>query len=364
MPPQDEPDHYPANDGPASTMPVKVLWVSGAELEMKVDITNTVLKLKQDIQELTDLKLCHQKLVIGVEVLNDGKRTLASYDLLKNGGNDVTLIVRHFEGCNAVDDNGATELWRAANDGNNKEVQRLLDGDGIDVVNTVNDAGYTPLIIAARNGHTEVVKLLLDAEGIEVNKFDHLGNTPLSMAASQGHTEIVFNLIAALEGIDVNKANNHGETALFKAFVNGHTESVRCLCAVKGINVNQANNKETTPLYQAASFGRADIAKLLLAAPGIKVNQADSEGTTSLEVADSECKFKVAAEGRTKVAALLRVACEERTMVGKTGEDAGGEKRKRSSCVSGSSAPAGSGAPAAAKDKEAEFAFPRRRSRR
>ena len=48
-------------------------------------------------------------------------------------------------------------------------VELLLKADGVDV-NKGDEDGATPLYIAAQEGHASVVELLLKADGVDVNK--------------------------------------------------------------------------------------------------------------------------------------------------------------------------------------------------
>ena len=45
--------------------------------------------------------------------------------------------------------------------------------------------GATALIFASQEGHVDVVRLLLGAEGVEVNQADNNGFTALSVASQQ-----------------------------------------------------------------------------------------------------------------------------------------------------------------------------------
>ena len=98
--------------------------------------------------------------------------------------------------------NGAvTPLFIAAQNGNDKEVDRLLQKAGIQVNQPANEG--TPLFMAAQEGHEEVVKLLLKKDGILVNQVVWMGMTPLMMAAERRHGRIVEMLLrtAAIQAV-------------------------------------------------------------------------------------------------------------------------------------------------------------------
>ena len=110
------------------------------------------------------------------------------------------------------DDDGATPLYIAAQDGHGEVVEALLKG-GCDVDKATND-GATPLLIAAQEGQREVVEALLKG-WCHVDKADDHDDTPLFMAAAKGHGEVVEAFLKG--GCDVDKATNDGATPLIRA---------------------------------------------------------------------------------------------------------------------------------------------------
>ena len=133
---------------------------------------------------------------------------------------------------NQANNNGATPLYIASQDGRAEVVSLLLSKEGVDVNAALSD-GATPLYIASQKGHTDIVNLLLNATGIEVNQAEESGGTPLYIASQNGHAEVVKLLLA--NGADVNKADSEGDTPLFIASHNGHAEVVSSLLKVPGI---------------------------------------------------------------------------------------------------------------------------------
>ncbi len=119
-------------------------------------------------------------------------------------------------------------LWISSLIGDKDVVKACLDAKND--INQANENGATPLLMAAQNGHVDVVNALLAKEGIELNKALPAGETPLYMAAENGHVEVV-NALLAKEGIDLNKADQFGITPLIIATTNGHVEVIKVLLA-------------------------------------------------------------------------------------------------------------------------------------
>lgn len=114
-------------------------------------------------------------------------------------------------GIETKDEQGETKLFRAARQGNAKQVKKLLR-QGADP-DTKNDQGLTPLHQAAYWGETEIVQLLLEA-GAKPDADNGRGWTPLHSAAMSGgykvRKDIIDLLIAA--GADQDKPDKHGWT--------------------------------------------------------------------------------------------------------------------------------------------------------
>ncbi|KAI1351237.1 hypothetical protein F5Y01DRAFT_283805 [Xylaria sp. FL0043] len=87
----------------------------------------------------------------------------------------------------ARDDDGMTALARAAKEGNEDGVDRLL-AQGADV--NARDRNYmTPLLHASRAGHTTVTQKLLE-HGADMDVTSHMGNGPLMQAATHDRSKI------------------------------------------------------------------------------------------------------------------------------------------------------------------------------
>ena len=118
-------------------------------------------------------------------------------------------------------------------------------GEKINWDASMDENGATLLTMAAQNGHVDVVRLLLQATGIEFNQALRDGTTSLTIAAHNGYVDVVRELIN--RGANVNQARRDGATPLFIAVVRGHVDVVRELLQNLRVEVNKANKDGFTP---------------------------------------------------------------------------------------------------------------------
>jgi hypothetical protein len=99
------------------------------------------------------------------------------------------------------------KLVHAANEGNLRDVTKLLgEGAQVDGRSTRYWDG-TALAAAAYKGHLPVVRLLLD-KGADINTQDRLGDTPLMNAVYEKHVDVILELLN--RGADRNLQNSKG----------------------------------------------------------------------------------------------------------------------------------------------------------
>lgn len=228
---------------------------------------------------------------------------------------------------NSVDDDGFTDLSRAAYLGYEEAVNFLLgkgtqanlvdsygrnalhwavaggsiplDGRELEIlktismlpgiqVNKVDKAGDTPLLLAVKNGRLEVVKILLQNKEIDVNAADRDGMTPLSLAVRHRHQGIV-NILLGASHISLDRADSEGRTPLFYAVAAGELPVVQLLLKRKAKTDTITTDGKT--LYHAAFWSlpfilvNIDIIKLLLECKNIDINASDKNGNTALSLA-------------------------------------------------------------------------------
>jgi ankyrin repeat protein len=204
------------------------------------------------------------------------------------------------------DELGRTALHRAAQSGDERQMEALLGG-GADV--EARDAyGQTPLLLAARRGHARAVEMLLkhgaDVKTAALNRY-----TPLHMAAWSGNAKIIKWLLE--KGADVN-AYDYGNrtplhyastkqaveallaggaevnaryvpwsrTPLLDAAMHGFPEAVKALLD-HGANIRATDASHFTSLHWAAWAGHMDVVRILLK-HGADVHYEDDSGYTAI----------------------------------------------------------------------------------
>ena len=117
---------------------------------------------------------------------------------------------------------GVWDMWRAARDGRDDELKRLVVGGG-----DVENRDWTaPLMAAAANGHSACVDTILGS-GARVDTTTSRGNTALHLAAINNHPDVVKLLLAS--GADRTMRTNDGRTALHFAREQGHAAVITLL---------------------------------------------------------------------------------------------------------------------------------------
>ncbi|MBA2655193.1 MAG: ankyrin repeat domain-containing protein [Gammaproteobacteria bacterium] len=183
------------------------------------------------------------------------------------------------------DDQGRTKFYWAAACNIVSEISSTRDSV---IINAAQNNGATPLYIAAQNGHIEVVAALINA-GANKDQARNEGATPLFIAAQNGHIEVVAALINA--GANKDQAMNSGATPLYIAAQNGHIEVVAALINA-GANKDQAMNERVTPLFIAAHNGHLKVVAALINA-GANKDQAAIDGDTPISIAKARNQQKV-----------------------------------------------------------------------
>ena len=123
------------------------------------------------------------------------------------------------------------DLLAAAAQGNESQVTKLLaltrepqggrDSDEATAeVSATDDEGATAIHKAAQNGNIKCLALLISAKGA-VNAEDRLGRTPAWRAACYGHLDAIKLLFEA--GADLQKEDKNAITPAFIATANDHT---------------------------------------------------------------------------------------------------------------------------------------------
>ena len=201
--------------------------------------------------------------------------SLLHYIVKSNNARSLKKLLSITVDLNMQDNDGATALILASEDGHKDTVVALLEAKS--EVNTQNNKEYTALLTASAKGYTDIVVALLEAKA-DMNMQDRYGATALIKASDSGHKATVVALVEAKA--DLNMQNSNGATALMRASIRGHKGIVVALLEAKA-EVNMRNNKESTALIMASGKGYKGIVLALVEAKA-EVNMQDSDGTTAL----------------------------------------------------------------------------------
>lgn len=152
-----------------------------------------------------------------------------------------------------------TELIEAVKDGDEPEVERLIEID-VDVNARDDNTGMSALHVAAQQGAQKILNMLIDAKA-HLDIKDDQSSAALHMAAAYGHNNAVVSLCRA--GAPIMLGDAVGNTPLHMAVQNSKQATVKNLLAF-GVDVNLQNIAGKTPLYIATEKGDLGTVKLLL----------------------------------------------------------------------------------------------------
>ncbi|XP_069702245.1 putative ankyrin repeat protein PA3287 [Periplaneta americana] len=138
-------------------------------------------------------------------------------------------------------------------------MQLLLDAGS--QVNAVDHDGRTPLWLAAEQDHQDACRALLAAGARPDVKERRFGRSVLNEAACRGHPAVCELLLAA--GARPNEADDaHQQTALHGAAWGGHAPVVQLLLQ-HGAERGARDKQGRTALDLARQFGRTAVAAML-----------------------------------------------------------------------------------------------------
>jgi ankyrin repeat protein len=200
-----------------------------------------------------------------------------------------------------------TSIWRASNEGNLAEVERLV-GQDPGLLNAGGRHGHTPLILASERGHVGVVRWLLDKEAA-IDERDCFDWTALWLACSYGRAPVVRLLME--RGADPTIANGLGATPLMAASNGGHLEVVRLLLGHPSAEtiINCRDHYGKTALSEACDYGRGGVVRALLGS-GADPTIAHNNGRTPMAMAKQLdlLPYGATVEGRRECVAALEVS--------------------------------------------------------
>ncbi len=156
---------------------------------------------------------------------------------------------------------GATRLWKIAEQGHTKAAGEILRHPRIDPNKIRTETRTTPLYIAAHHGHHEVVRALLAHPKIKINVGNLENNASALLVASQEGHEMVVEMLLEAEGINVNQATSGGVTPLCQACNQRHEHIVQLLLRAANIDVEHVTKDGATAM--TLSQNHKTIIKLL-----------------------------------------------------------------------------------------------------
>ena len=225
----------------------------------------------------------------------------------------------------AVGSQGHTETWpeliRAANRGDVRRVEKLLQGAGskreleemlsatagsyghaalhraaLHGFGQVAEAllergansqqrdgeGLTPSFLAAFSGHGELLQTLA-RHGVKLaDEIDGKGATPMQWAATQGHHSVV-ELLMDKHQVSHKRKDFHGGGPISSAATMGHSEVLRRLLQRRA-DLEESDERGMRPLHWAALHGHGAVSEHLLHV-GAESNAKNSEGQRPVDLA-------------------------------------------------------------------------------
>lgn len=139
--------------------------------------------------------------------------------------------------CRLPEDDGATRLWLAAEQGHVEAVREFIKHPEVDPNRPKITSDTTPLFIASCRGHDDVVSVIVSHPAVQINRGPaDTGISPLFMAVQQGREGVVEALLQHRD-IDVNQSTTDGVTPLCKAIHLGLDHITELLVEAKGTKV-------------------------------------------------------------------------------------------------------------------------------
>lgn len=214
---------------------------------------------------------------------NDNEFSALEWALLKKQPEIATLLINHGADIQHYCTAGVNSFLIAAQSGDNKNLQLLLDkGISVDIRGQNKFEGQTALMSAANNNHFDTVKFLV-SRGANINATRNDGITTLMIASRVGNEKLVEYLIQ--NGADINIITNEGADAFIFATQSGNV-SCAALLLDAGADINHMD-KDGTALHNATREGKYDSVKFLLE-KGIDYKLKNPAGETALDIAKTK----------------------------------------------------------------------------
>lgn len=206
--------------------------------------------------------------------------SVLEFALYKNQSEIATLLINHGADIHHYCTAGSNSFLIAAQSGDNKNIQLLLDkGIPVDIRGKNNFEGQTALMSAANSNHLDTIKFLISC-GANINATRNSGLTALMVASQTGSEKVVEYLIK--NGADINLIADDGCNAFIYASQYGNVPCAALLLDA-GADINHMD-KDGTALHNATREGKYDSVKFLLE-KGIDYKLKNPAGETALDIA-------------------------------------------------------------------------------
>jgi ankyrin repeat protein len=172
------------------------------------------------------------------------------------------LLSSHKEFANAIDRDGFTALYVAADKGHVQVMQLLVDA-GADV-DAKSKHDMTALHGSAIGGTDGAADFLLNHKA-NPNSVDTQGDTPLNVSAAYGREHIVQSLLA--KGADPNQLGKGGMSALHQVATCSRPEVAGRICKLllsHGADLHVMEESGCSPLHLAVIFHNLEVVRVLL----------------------------------------------------------------------------------------------------
>lgn len=247
-----------------------------------------LIKNRTDIAEL----LIKNGVDCNCTIKDDNKNVFSALEiaLMNNQSGIATLLITHGADIYHYCTTGSNSFLIAAQSGDNKNLQLLLDkGISVDITGKKDYEGQTALMSAANSNHLDTIKFLI-SRGANINATRNTGHTALMVASKTGSEKVVEYLIQ--NGADINLITNEGADAFIYATQYGNVPCAALLLEA-GADINHMD-KDGTALHNATREEKYDSVKFLLD-KGIDYKLKNPAGETALDIAKKKDNKRIIA---------------------------------------------------------------------
>eukprot|EP00117_Sycon_ciliatum_P043707 scpid11649/ scgid31614/ Espin; Autosomal recessive deafness type 36 protein; Ectoplasmic specialization protein len=221
-------------------------WLQGFEVIVEHDPQRrTLMVTDKDLQGLNPL---HVAIIRGNEKI-------------------VQWIVENFSAERLrLSEKGSLAVHYAAAAGRMGILRLIAEHIGTNAANAADENNATPVYFAAQDGQLEAIKYLVTECGADPKGRTSDGMQPLHAATQNGHEEVVHWLVARIGKTALMETTDDGATAIHFAAAAGHVGLLRWFFSTpNGSSLALVKDSmHSTPLHDAIDYGHLDCLKLIL----------------------------------------------------------------------------------------------------